>query len=562
MPKRFCITGICIPGKNYMADIRKRLDQIVQDYIENGLYFTINRARQYGKTTTLYLLEQRLAEDYMVLSLSFEAADEYFLTLGSLAEGLVMDIEECLKKQNVSAEILEEWNKPLPEKFPMRSLGMKISTLCRSCQKKVILMIDEVDKSSDNQIFLSFLGLLREKYLKWQQGKDQTFQSVILAGVYDIKTLKIKLHPQEESKYNSPWNIAANFQIDMSFSCRDIESMLEDYENDYHTGMNIHETAELLYEYTSGYPYLVSKICQLADEKIAGSKEFPVKASAWKREGILAAVKLLLKEPNTLFDDMTKKLLDYPQLKEMLQNILFGGIDFPFKRETPIIDLGITFGFLKDKNGFVAVSNRVFETQLYDMFLAEMAVNNKLYMETASNPNQFVVSGMLQMKLVLKKFYEYYEEIYSNNDQRFIEEDGRKLFLLYLKPIINGTGNYYIEARTRNNRRTDIIIDYKGKQFVIELKIWRGDEYHKRGKKQLFEYLEYYKQEEGYLLSFNFNKNKKCGIQELELEGKRIFEIIFISIFLFLKFICNYSAGLCRVCPNEARVFTAQTVSN
>ncbi len=60
MPKRFCITGICIPGKNYMADIRKRLDQIVQDYIENGLYFTINRARQYGKTTTLYLLELRM----------------------------------------------------------------------------------------------------------------------------------------------------------------------------------------------------------------------------------------------------------------------------------------------------------------------------------------------------------------------------------------------------------------------------------------------------------------------------------------------------------------------
>ena len=38
-----------------------------------------------------------------------------------------------------------------------------------------------------------------------------------------------------------------------------------------------------------------------------------------------------MKEPNTLFDDMTKKLLDYPQLQEMLQNILFGGIDFPFK---------------------------------------------------------------------------------------------------------------------------------------------------------------------------------------------------------------------------------------
>ncbi len=209
----------------------------------------------------------------------------------------------------------------------------------------------------------------------------------------------------------------------------------------------------------------------------------------------------------------------------MLQNILFSGIDFPFKRETPIINLGVTFGFLKDKDGIVAVSNRIFETQLYDMFLAEMAVNNKMYMETAANRNQFIVTGMLQMDLVMRKFYEYYEEIYGANDQKFIEENGRKIFLLFLKPIINGTGNYYIEARTRDNKRTDIIIDYKGKRFIIELKIWRGEEYHLRGEKQLFEYLEYYKEEKGYLLSFNFNKKKNTGIQELEFQGKRIFEV-------------------------------------
>lgn len=70
-------------------------------------------------------------------------------------------------------------------------------------------MIDEVDKSSDNQIFLSFLGLLRAKYLEQQKGQDHTFQSVILAGVYDIKNLILKLHPGQEAKYNSPWNIAA-----------------------------------------------------------------------------------------------------------------------------------------------------------------------------------------------------------------------------------------------------------------------------------------------------------------------------------------------------------------
>lgn len=43
--------------------------------------------------------------------------------------------------------------------------------------------------------------------------------------------------------------------------------------------------------------------------------------------------------------------------------------------------------------------------------------------------------------------------------------------------------------------------------------------------KQLFEYLNYYNEEKGYLLSFNFNKKKETGIQEVEYEGKRIFEV-------------------------------------
>lgn len=467
-----------------MVDLSNRIQLIINQYIKSGQYFTINRARQYGKTTLLYLLEKELRkQDYLVLSLSFEAADEYFESLGSLAEGLSLDIEDCLREQNIDEKVLEEWGKPISERFPMRSLGTKISNLCRKCGKKVVLMIDEVDKSSDNQIFLSFLGLLREKYLKCQQGKDVTFHSVILAGVYDIKT------------------------------------MIQEYEQEHHTGMDVEEISRILYDYTSGYPYLVSKICQLLDERVSD-------AQAWTREGILSAVKMLLKESNTLFDDMTKKLLDHPKLKEMLQNILFTGVDFPFKRETPIIDLGVTFGFLKDKNGIVAVSNRIFETQLYDMFLSETAVNNQMYMKVSSDRNQFIVSGMLQMPLVMQKFYEYYEEIYSEKDQKFIEENGRKLFLLFLKPIINGTGNYYIEARTRDNKRTDIIIDYKGKQFVIELKIWRGNEYNQRARQQIFEYLDYYQKEEGYLLSFNFNKNKETGIKKIEYKGKHIIETV------------------------------------
>ncbi len=41
---------------------------------------------------------------------------------------------------------------------------------------------------------------------------------------------------------------------------------------------------------------------------------------------------------------------------------------------------------------------------------------------------------------------------------------------------------------------------YLGEQFIIETKIWHGNEYNERGEKQLAEYLDYYHKERGYLL--------------------------------------------------------------
>ena len=71
-----------------------------------------------------------------------------------------------------------------------------------------------------------------------------------------------------------------------------------------------------------------------------------------------------------------------------------------------------------------------------------------------------------------------------------------------------------------------MIIDYLGQQFVVELKIWHGNEYHERGKEQLKEYLDYYHLEKGYLLSFNFNKKKNPGMREIHIDGKTIVEAV------------------------------------
>lgn len=524
MPKEFHVTGTCIPEKHYMVDVSGRVKRIVADYIEKGKYFTINRARQYGKTTIMYLLERQLKESYVVLSLSFESADELFTSFYTLAAGLIRRIGRELSAQGVEKAVLDRWSRPVSEGFPMEDLGERISELCRQYDGGVVLMIDEVDKSSDNQIFLSFLGLLRAKYLARESGKDDTFQSVILAGVYDIKNLK--LHEGTEPKYNNPWNIAADFRIDLGFQADDIERMLSEYEADYHTGMDIRQIGRWIFEYTEGYPYMVSRMCKLLDERVAGAEAFPDKKDAWTGEGFQEAIRLFLKEPNMLFDDMVKKLQDNPDLKTMLSDILFRGTRYTFEVNNRLIDIGVMFGFVAERDNAVVVANRIFEMKLYNLFLSEEEMGSRSFCDATEMRSQFVVRGMLQMKMVLEKFCQYYGEICGEREERFLEEDGRRLFLLYLRPIINGSGNYYVEAQTRDRTRTDVIVDYRGQRFIIELKLWRGDAYHERGERQLFGYLEHYQEDTGYLLSFDFSKRKRRGMKEIVLEGKRIVEAV------------------------------------
>ena len=106
---------------------------------------------------------------------------------------------------------------------------------------------------------------------------------MILAGVTDVKHLKNKIRPEENHKENSPWNIATDFTIDMSLSEDGIKGMLDEYEADHQSGMDTAVIAKSIREYTNGYPFLVSRICQLIDERV--SKTMPL-SDAWTGRGI------------------------------------------------------------------------------------------------------------------------------------------------------------------------------------------------------------------------------------------------------------------------------------
>ena len=524
--KKFNTTAVCIPSKHYMVDITEKVEEI-KKLVDDGKYFTINRARQYGKTTTLNAVNNTLSTDRNVVSISFEGIGEAGFSNEStfVREFCRLLRREFRRNDDVSSDIRSEVEKLFENVDDRTKLGDLFDILLEWCDvsdKEIVLIIDEVDTATNNQVFLDFLAQLRDNYINRDTKGVRVFQSVILAGVTDVKHLKASIRSEDEHKENSPWNIAADFDIDMSLSEPGIRGMLDDYETDHDTGMDTAAMAKIIHEYTNGYPFLVSRICQLIDEHVSKTMDLH---DAWTNRGVDEAVKLILSESNTLFQSLTTKLNNYPELKASLRSILMEGARLAWNADQSDIAMMHMYGFIRNENNGVKIDNRIFETRLYNLFLSDEELKNSVFSrEGEMAKNQFITDGKLNMRLIMERFIVSYTEIHGPLEERFKEKDGREEFLLYLKPIINGTGNYYIEAQTRDQTRTDVIVDYLGQQYIIELKIWRGERYNAAGEKQLSEYLDYWKLDVGYMLSFNFNKNKEQGVQPVHVGDKLVYE--------------------------------------
>ena len=490
----------------------------VESLIDGADYFTINRARQYGKTTTLHMIWRKLSGKYLVVDTSFEGVgDNAFEKEDSFVKLFARLMVKELPAATEYDVFRSFWKDVEKKDGDLDALARSITFFCQSSPKPVVLLIDEVDQSSNNQLFVRFIGMLRDLYLQRDKnGMDSTFHSVILAGVYDVKNLKLKLRADEEHKYNSPWNIAADFNVDMTFHPEEIAQMLNDYEADTYTGMDIKAISEEIYKYTTGYPFLVSYICKKIDE------EFD---QEWTSESIIKAVKLLVRGGSTLMDDLSKNLENNPEFRDFMYSVSVNSIDYSFSLLNPMVNMGNMFSYIRNKDGHVVIDNLLFEEALFLYFTIDYAIKNN----SRLSPFQlnYVRNGRLNMEHVVSRFQDLMHEEYRDSTVPFLEREGRLLFLTFLKPIINGTGFYYVEPQTRDNRRMDLVVTYGKQEFIIELKIWRGDKYEESGRDQLAAYLATRNMNEGYLVTFDFSKDKKVTEpQWIDWNGKRIFEVI------------------------------------
>ncbi|MBP5367913.1 MAG: AAA-like domain-containing protein [Bacteroidales bacterium] len=522
MAKRFNTSVTCDPKKHYMVDTTAKM-KVFEHLIDNGNYFTITRARQFGKTSSLKWIYNNLNDKYLVISISFEDTEEddwiSAATFYKTFCGYMVTAFQSIKIQSNTAAKFWEDAKQI-ENADIKDLSSKITEFCQLESKKVVLLIDEVDKSLNNQLFLNFLSMLRKKYIdRDMTGDNSTFWSVVLAGVYDVKNLKLKIRPDEQHQFNSPWNVAADYDLDMTFNPQEISTMLADYENDYHFGFDIKEISEEIYKYTSGYPVLVSQVCKVIDE---------ILGKVWTKDNVLKAVKYIADDDKfVLLDDISKNLQRHSDLHDLLYDITINGTQYMYSPVDPVMKLAIMFSYIKKSyNSGVDIHNLIFEDAIHTYFINEYRRNNSKERQQISY--DYIQNGELNMEMVIGRFKEIMADRYKDRDQQFLEYHGRLLFLCFIKPIINGTGFCYFEPQTKNGGRVDLIVNYNQKEYIVELKIWRGSKYETDGKTQLANYLKQRNLSEGYLITFSFLKNKVVQEQPewIEHDGKRIFEAV------------------------------------
>ena len=523
--RRFNVTTICVKNLHYMANVSKKVI-IIKNMIDNDYYFTINRGRQKGKTTILNLLTKELKEKYLIVSASFEGASFLFRDEETFARNIFDIFAEPFKKlEPLIAEKIKNYGKGLKT---IGDIGRTITDWCTESKKEIVILIDEVDKASNYYIFMDFLGMLRKKYIAKQLGEDITFKSVILAGVTDIKRIKThitsrKILTEEEinniskTEYNSPWNVAKTFKIDLDFDIEEVESLLFDYLSEHvDTKINTRLIAYLLHKYTAGYPYLVSKICEIIVEELD---------SDFTENGIEKSVKILLNESNTLFDDLIKNIENNKDLYNTIYNILVNNSSVSYNVHAH--SLGIMYSIFKNENGRLKVHNKIFEMILYNYMIAKKDLE-----EVGKRLGNFTSIGLyenddgsLDIKNALMKYQEYMKSVFNKFDKDFIERQGRLLLLAFFKPILNGKGFYFVEGHTGFEQRQDLVMTFGNFKYIIELKIWRGNEHHQKGIKQLESYLDLENVKKGYLVIYNKNENKEYKSELIKLENKDIFAV-------------------------------------
>jgi len=454
-------SGTVNPEEAYyvpLDNVTNSKKQDIKTMVDQGRYFSIFAPRQSGKTTFFKRFCGQLQKDpvYIAIILSFQdnkkldKARFYELVEMELYGQLIDRLNEvnCEKTEAVE-QFFNTFH--LTDHISFRLLFEKLNRLIQF--KKIIVFIDEFDGIPLSELE-NFLTALRELYQKYKEVKQKALYSIGLVGIRNITKLIVG--------GVSPFNIAD--QVDLPpFSLKNIRDLYAQYTEETNQPFT-EEAVKRVHEETAGQPWLVNRLGTILTVDIKPETVEPI-----EKRDVEKAIQILLKERNNHFDNLYEKAKLY---KETFVEIVFDNVEYdPDDEDQGWLE---QYGLIKNRDGHAVVANTIYRARYIKTFFKEA----KAYEELSLLP--YVLPGdRLDMERILLNFERYISQIGVGafyREKKPYEKTGQFLLTAWLYQFVRGEeGELRYEVRSGLGRM-DILLTYKGKNYIIETKMNRHDD--------------------------------------------------------------------------------------
>ena len=490
MEREFNTSGPNISRQHYTIE-RKNLITEGINLVAKERYFTIWAPRQTGKSTYFRQLEKELEkQDYKVAHINFENYKN-----ASLKSFLF----------SLTRHIKERWGFDFSKETDISHIFELIQTKKRN---KCVLIIDEVE-GINNEYFGDFLHSIRNAY---HSRETHCLKSVILVGVSNIIGVV-----QDNA---SPFNIADNLNVPY-FTVEEVHELLLQHETE--TGQLFEDKVkEKIYQITAGQPGLVNGFAKkLVDDN--------------PEKELLAYNDYLNVENwylNVAIDKNFANILNKAkQERKFVESLLFTENKIPFKIDRESIKLLHTNGLIKeDGEGFVTFWVPFYKKRLYDAFYPYTNGEKANILRSFQLRELFDKNNKLKFDKLISGYKEYvkrrgfnvFREKDENGKYKSIKESALIYsFETYIQAFLQVVdGKSYREADTGLGK-SDLIINIKSEEYLIETKIYYYEAQFIKGKKQLAYYCKSLGLDKGVYLvfcpnSYKYHNSIKEGTEKIE----------------------------------------------
>ncbi|MBU0765521.1 MAG: AAA-like domain-containing protein [Bacteroidetes bacterium] len=477
--REFNTSGPNIPKQHYTI-FREELIRAGINLVRNERYFTIWAPRQTGKSTYFGQLAKELEKQ------GYKTAH--------------INIENFLSATEVSFIdfFCSEWNSFFDDNLDADSFSVLFKKIKDRNNHKYVFIVDEIE-GLNPEIFGQFLHTIRNLY---HSRTTHCLKSVILVGVSNI------VGAVEDNA--SPFNIADNMNVPY-FTDKEVFELLGQHEKETRLGGQAGQIFEEKVKFeicriTANQPGLVNGFAQKLVTDFTGQKiinyENYLKVEDWYLR--------------IAIDKNFANILNKAQEeRSFVERLLFTEEKIPFTIDRPAIKLLHTNGLIKDDGeGFVTFWVPFYRKRLYDAFypysngektgILRSIVTGELFDKNNRFNHNRLISGYKEY--VKRRGFNVFREKNKDGSYTSIKESALIYsFETYIQAFLQVVeGKSYREADTGLGK-SDLIINVRGNEYLVESKIYYYENQFLKGKKQLAYYCKSLGLKQGIYLVFCTN---------------------------------------------------------